>query len=393
MLTESGFKRRRYEDILPLIEQQARELFGSDIDLDEDGPMGQFIRLVAMGRAEENELAEDVWNSFRADKATGVSLDGVVKPFTTRKQRSKAIGEDVELILSSRATIYTGTIVGTSNNIRFATTRDITAVNAGVYKVDVEALEYGLVGNVPVGAINTIYTPTSGLQAVHNPKPTTGGRERETDTELRERYFDDGLSVRGSSTTPSIRSALLEKVEGVRAATVIENDTSETNAEGMPGHSIKVIVLGGDEKEIAQKIFEMKAGGIRAYGSTVIEITDEQNEVHEIGFDYSTEKDIYVYLELKTNINFPIEGLNMVKLEVIKYIGGSDTEGNLYKGLSNGQTVIQGRIENAVFKIDGVEDVTATISTDNINFSSDNIPVNKNEVAQTTFDKVVITNV
>ena len=383
MLTESGFKRRRYEDILPVIEQQARELFGSDIDLDEDGPMGQFVRLIAMGRAEENELAEDVWNSFQADKATGSSLDAVVKgALITRKQQERARGEGVELLLSSRATVSAGTIVGTSNNIRFTTTRDITAINAGTYRVDVEALEYGLIGNVPVGAINTIYTPISGLQGVHNPKATTGGRERETDAELRDRYFNGGLSNRGSSTTPSIRSALLEEVEGVRSALVIEHH----------GY-FNTIVLGGEPEDIARKIFERKAGGIQAVGNTIVGVLDSQGITHEIGFDYANEKSIYVHLEIKTNEQFPIDGLNMVKLEVIKYIGGSDDNGNLYKGLSNGQTVIQGRIESAVFRIDGIEDVTATISTDNINFSSDNITTDQSEVAQTSFDKVAITYV
>lgn len=63
MLTAEGFKRKRYADFIKEMEEQARKLFGNDVNLSERGPLGMFIQTIAFSRAEENELAESIYYS------------------------------------------------------------------------------------------------------------------------------------------------------------------------------------------------------------------------------------------------------------------------------------------------------------------------------------------
>lgn len=392
MLTEKGFVKLRYDDYIERLEERARATFGENINLSSLAPLGKFIRLIAYERAEENELAEMVYYSSQVSKATGAALDAAVKSFgegITRIQAKQATGEVVISVSQYRA-MPVGTIFGTKDNIRFTTTAEYIAPEPGQYIVPVRAVEFGVIGNVPPGTITEIYTPMPGLDSVTNEKATEKGTERESDAALRERYFNGGLSVRGSSTTNSIKAKLMDEVPGVQSAIVDENTTLETNENGVPGKSVHSIVLGGAAIDIARKIFETKAGGIQAYGGTVVPILDEENETHYIGFDFATEKPIFVHISIQTNDDFPQDGENLVKLEVIKYIGGNDLDENSYKGLGMSRTVVCAKVANVVFNVPGIDDVQVQLSEDGETYSSANVTSGRAEAPRTNFTSVVI---
>lgn len=60
-LTELGFKRRTYDEILQSKIEKARELFGEDIDTSELTPFGKFIRINAYDQALTEEEAEIIY--------------------------------------------------------------------------------------------------------------------------------------------------------------------------------------------------------------------------------------------------------------------------------------------------------------------------------------------
>ena len=92
MLTPTGFKRLRVADYLPIIQEQARELFGETADLSDRTPLGRFIYLQALQRAEDNELAEQIWNSRFIDTSTGAALEANVKRALITKTMVKSSG-------------------------------------------------------------------------------------------------------------------------------------------------------------------------------------------------------------------------------------------------------------------------------------------------------------
>ncbi len=184
---------------------------------------------------------------------------------------------------------------------------------------------------------------------------------------------------------------VLNEVEGVRAAVVIENNEDETDADGRPPHSFETVILGGQDTDIGQAILKSKPAGIQAYGGQTVQVDDSAGNPQTIGYSTAQVVDIYVDITLTTNASFPTDGVNLVKLEVVKYIGGTDSDGNTYNGLGMGEDVVHAKLINSIFDIEGVTDAVVTLSTDNTNFDASNVTVNPTEVAVTDIDQVVVT--
>jgi uncharacterized phage protein gp47/JayE len=88
---------------------------------------------------------------------------------------------------------------------RFTTLNTVaTPVGASGYvDIDVRATDSGLNGNVATGGITLLETvdpQLTGIQAVSNIRPTTGGSDPETDDELRERILAEAALPVGSGT-------------------------------------------------------------------------------------------------------------------------------------------------------------------------------------------------
>jgi uncharacterized phage protein gp47/JayE len=377
-LSELGFKRKRYEDYLTELEQQARELFGVDVNLSDRSPMGQWIKLLAYQRAEENELAEAVYNSAFVDNATGITLDYAVKyKSLTRFPALTAIGK-IEIQVLEGSTVESGLLVGTKDNIQFLTINTVSdSDNTGLVVVDIEAVEPGAVGNVPANTITEILTPRAEVVSVNNQEETSRGRDRETDAELRNRYH----ATSGESSTPDgITTILLNNVQGIEDAIVIENNGDTADSDGRPAHSFEAIVLGGDAMEIGQAILKGKAAGIRSYGSNTVVVKDASNNDQTISFSYAAVKNIYVNANIVVNSSFPADGSDIIVSKIMEYISS----------LKMGNDVILGKITALVFNLAGVDDVTVTLSTDGITYAQNNITIDKVEVAKTSIDKLVI---
>ncbi len=207
-LTAEGFQRKRYDDFITEMEQQARELFGADVNLSESSPLGRWIKLIAYVRAEENEKAEQVYFSAFYDTAEGVNLDHVCKYIGIQRQpATKASAEKaIEATVDSGSSLSSGLVIATTDGVEFVTTESVTDDdNDGLVLIDVEASEAGVEGNVPTGTITEINTPVANLQSVTNVKELTGGSKRETDPELRNRYAQS-VAKGGASTIDGIRA-------------------------------------------------------------------------------------------------------------------------------------------------------------------------------------------
>lgn len=388
MLTSKGFKRMRYADYLPLIEEQARKLFGEDANLSERTPLGKFIRLQAYQRAEDSEEAEMLYNSRFVDTSEGIMLEqNVTRALISRKEWRKATGE-VTFNLERNTKIPEGSLVQTKYGVKFQTLKEIYAFDAGEYKADIEALEYGAIGNVEAGEISVVGNPMPGINSVTNTIALRDGQDEETDAELIKRYYDS-LGKLGNRRVESIKAKVLDEVEGVRACIVIENDTMQEDADGRPPKSFETILLGGEPAEIARKIFEAKPGGIQAYGHTVESVNDSHGMTHQIGFTYATVVPVYVKVYVKKTKDYPINGDDQIVEQVIAYIGGT-YENELHNGVGMSESVIIARCESRMFVVDGVKDVRVELSTDGTAFKNENVLIALPQVAETDTSKIEV---
>lgn len=162
-----------------------------------------------------------------------------------------------------------------------------------------ESLEYGNI-SVPTNTITTIVTNVMGLDSVTNDITPTAGRIEESDIAARQSYIKR-IAIRSKNIVDGIVADLYQNVDGVLSAIGMENYTDYTDADGRPPHSIEIIVDGGDESEIAQVIFDRRCPGIRAYGTTSIDISDPYGNVVAIGFSRPDYRYVWLRITMQRN--------------------------------------------------------------------------------------------
>lgn len=390
-LTAQGFKRKTYPDILESMQARARAFFGEDVNLSDRSLLGLFLQVIAWDQARIWEEIEKVYHAQHVDSAEGAQLDGVAKRIgLVRRSAEKATGT-ITITGTADTVIEAGNLrVGTKTGIEFDLAEDVTIPETGTVDAAIIAVLAGQSGNVQPGTITEIVTPLAGVTAVTNAEATQGGRDVETDYEFYNRYLLSLSSV-GASTLDSIRAALLN-VPGVRAANVVENMTNEIDGEGRPPKSIQCYVLGGEAQDVAEAIFDTKAGGIETVGDVSVTVKDASGQEHIVKFSFATVVPIYVKLTITRNLKYQSDGDARVRTEVIRYIGGEDADGTVHVGLGMRQAVVYTKIIEKVYKIEGIDDIDLELSTDGINWVRTNIDIQSNQVAETSHDKVVITH-
>ncbi|NMH83260.1 baseplate J/gp47 family protein [Heyndrickxia coagulans] len=387
MLDSTGFTKKTYSQLLDEMEAKAKELFGEDVNTNVYTPLGIIIRIFAWFMALLWEVVERVYNNSFPSTAEGVSLDRIAKlKGMTRLPADYAYGQ-IQITGTANETIPAGLVVGTKTGVLFETTEDCVLDANGVGNVEIYAQETGSAGNVEAGTITEIVESDSDIYSVLNPEPTTSGRDQETDAEFYER-FKTYPEKKGSSNIEGIRAVLLETA-GVRDAVVSQN-TTNTEKDGLPPHCIAPFVFGGTDEDVAQAIFSVAGGGIQVYGTTVVQVTDSQGTVHEIGFTRPETIQVFVRVTLTKGNEFPSDGIANVRRQILSYIGGPDETGHEYPGLGLKENVVHARLVATVLNTPGVEDAIVELSKDGINYGQNNIVVDANQVAKTTYDKVVV---
>jgi uncharacterized phage protein gp47/JayE len=385
-LTEYGFLRPSYYDLLDAFEIKAKELFGSEINLSSRSPLGIFLRIFAWFAGLLWQLAEDVYNSSFIDSATGNSLARLGAFIGIRKLSAQKATGVITIGGDEGGIVPAGFIVQANNGQLFSTLFDALIEEDGTISVAIQANAAGPDGNVSAGSITTVVTPLSFVTEVINLDATIGGRDRETDQEFRERYLQS-VDKPGGSNADSIRAQLME-VEGVISAIVWENDTDEVDADGLPPHSIEAIVYGGTSEYIAAAIFKCKAAGIQASGGIIMSLLDASGREKQIGFSRPTAVPVYIRISnLVTNSSFL--GNDTIRAAVIAYIG--DEDGTISDtGLAIGASVYYNKLHDPINDTAGIIDYTLEVSTDGSTWVKSNIEISARQKAVTSADKVVI---
>lgn len=285
--------------------------------------------------------------------------------------------------------IYLATIVDNTLSIINSTTDNILSFNKSsnlsLYSVLTKslALAYDL-GSVifPSNTLIKPVTPISGLISVNNPSDFIVGRERETDEELRVR-MGRSVQITGTATKPSIESTLLN-INGVTAAVIIENRSMIPDEKGRPAKSYECYVQGGVEDVIAEKIWLTKPAGVEVVGDIEVVIVDFQGKPHVMYF--SRPKNIRVYVKVAyavyTEEVFPSNGEDLILASILE----TSNE------LTLDQDVIPQRFVGNVYRnVSGIGDLSITMSTDGVNYSTDKIAISQTEQGIISSNDIEIT--
>jgi len=383
-LTDAGFRRPTYAELLDALEYKTRELFGSKANFAVRSPLGIFLRIYAWMLNLLFSTLEDVYNSRFIDTAVGASLYNLGRAIGLRLLGAqKAVGY-LTFEGEDGVDVPEGFLTETTAGVQYITLQSGVIRNGSV-TLPASAAVAGPDGNTAEGTIKNITNPKLGIKSVINERAFEGGRNTETDDEFRERYY---LSVdfAGGVNLDAIIAEIYGSVEAVVAVTGEENDTDFESKTGLPPHSFEIVAYGGLDEDIARAIYRRKAAGIQTFGNTTVPVVTTAAGIYDVYFSRPAPVVVWVKVfNLVTNSKFPLDGIERIKQAIIQHIG-VNTRG----GLNIGQDVICVTLPTVVLRIPGVVDFDLQLSPDGKTFNWKNIKIAAREKAVTDESMVIV---
>lgn len=373
-VVDSGFVRKPTSVIQSDIEQSFKNIFGDSINLEPSSPEGQIIQVFTPLVNDLWELAQQAYNAYAPNLASGNTLDHLVK--INGLQRSNITYSTAVLTVSGSD----GVIVPAGSLVRseidtasgltyvFATEIDVTiGASSGQSGIGYVNSICTTPGDISIGQnqLRNILTPIEGWDTVTNVDAAIQGSGVEEDPQLRKRR-EQAIGIQALSTVEAIE-ARINQIETVRKVLVLQNDTPNV-VEDLKPYSIKAIVQGGrseDEKNaVAGAIFNTKSPGIDMNGgdgedyTETVTVIDRQGFTHDI--IYAVPRDVYIYIRITTEVDdltAPVDIGETIKQNVIDYFDDPIT------GYTIGDDVYYSRVYVPINQIEGHVVSSMTIGT------------------------------
>lgn len=352
-LTAAGFEAKTLDEILTDVKARLRSSYGSGVETDTDEVVMVTLLPVILELVELWQGSQGQYDFFNKLNAEGISLDNLGAIINVPRLSG------VKSTVVVEATGTEGSIIPANflrsvedTNEPFQTLESFTLPAAGSQPFDISmsALNDGPVASV-AGTLNQGTLP-SGVTILINTVDAILGTFDETDEEYR-----IGLSARlaalGAGTVVSIKAALLT-ISAVNSATVFENDTSATDGDGLPPHSIRALVEGGADQDIWDTLGIKKGAGTFTDGTEVGTFTDPvDGQTFTMRFSRPSLIDIYVDVVVTSkDATYPVTGDADIEAAIL-------AEGNLFE---LGEDVVLPRLQNAVTSVPGI--ITYTLFFD-----------------------------
>lgn len=314
------------------------------------------------------QSALNALTSLSSVVVTGNFTDGFTITFTgTDGEQDQELFVEGSNSLENTGSPVDITITETTPGVLPNVTCELSAVAAGSVQAS-------------AGTLTVIETVIAGWDTFENEEDADVGKDEETDAESRVRR-EETLAAAGTTTIPAIRASLLE-IDEVEAAVVYENNTAIEDEDGRPPKSIECVVLGGEDDDIFDTIWDSKPGGIELFGSVEGTITDSQGFLQTIKFNRPTEIDIYLEIDIETDGEFPVDGEDAIVQEILDYTSGE---------FGIGQDVITTRLYCPINEVDGITDITIRIGTSASPLANDNITIEADEISSWDSGRITVT--
>lgn len=437
-----GFVVKTFDDAVAEMQADLQNEFSASVDLADEGPFGQLVKIVAEPVAEEWEAQHAAYSSFDRDAAEGAALDaiGALTGSTKRAATSStlvaadgtgtiiATGTNGTALTSGRVASVdtTETLFETTAAATLATATSwaiSTAYTAGAIRTNATRIYYCRTAGTSAGSggptttssditdgtahwryigegaayalitgessdtgpkvaaaftLNTIETPVAGWLGVSNIADATLGADEETEAEFRDRQEAELVADSGS-TYAAIRNDLLD-VADVTQVAVFANRTMTTDVDLVPAKAVNAVVLGGTNAAIAASLWTHVAAGIDTYGTTSVTHEDEEGNDQTVSFSRPTSVPIYcAYTIVKDPDLYPDDGDEQVAAAGLAF--GNES--------AFGKNVVASALEAQAFTVPGVLEVICAIGLSASPTLRTTLPIGPRELA--TFDSTRFT--
>ena len=343
-ITDKGFVRPSYDEILQAQINRAKVLLGDDIDTSEESVLGKFIRINVFDLNICYETLEDLYYSSFPNTARGQSLDRL-GPFAA-VSRNQATQARIEVkIKGTVGESVPSAFLLKSDKTSFYVVNDYTIDSNGEVIAIANCVDDGVVGNISNGERLDIQNPRMGIDSVEFIRIVQNGEELESDKDFRIR-FANSLAGAGSSTESAIKGAIY-RVPLVDGVSVIDNNSD--TASSIPPHSFAGYVLAPESQydEIAKAIFDKKPLGIQCIGDIERTVYDAWGKPHTVKFFVTSKAELKISMQIKTNQYFESSGISQIK----------DNIANFINNLANGSDVYYTSVFGYIHNVTGVVSV------------------------------------
>lgn len=273
-IDEAGLHISSYNDIRNSLVEEMRAIYGSDIYLDNDSQDYQMISAFALMAYDVQQALLLAYNNISPATATGTGLDRVVALNGIRRAKASYSTCLVKLTGTAGTTISNG-VVQDSRGIQWRLPEQVIIGDDGTTTVLATCTTLGRI-TAATGDINTIVTPTRGWTAVVNEAPAVAGVSQETDSTLRSKQKIS--TANPSNTVFEGTIGAVANVDGVVRYAAYENDTDAIK-DGLPPHSITMVVDGGTNEDVAQAIYLHKTPGCYTNGDIEVNVTGSLTDI------------------------------------------------------------------------------------------------------------------
>lgn len=386
-MTDTGFKPKRIADVYDSIKARITEItddktgekvFQNESD---DSLFMQVSFIVAEAIAECWEQAYQASTVRDPNKASGailkglIQLNGLVAKFGSQTQIN------VKFTGLKDAIIPQGSLISdVENSVNYSVDKSVTIGADGTATGTATAQTKGPI-NPQNNTVIVIKTPTYGWTNVTNTGVVVVGAEPQTDEEL---HLEQQRAISNTAyrQIDAIYAGLLN-VSGVEFARVYQNTGLTTDSRGIDAKSVAAVVVGGTNEDIANSIAKKSANINSFFGSTEVDITDNQGQVNKIKFSRpeEVEIDVEVNITITDSSQFPAsteDAKKQIKKNIVSY-----AQYNLQatEGFAPGADVIRTRLYTPVNEVPGFKVNSLKIGKHGQGTSEADIEIAWNEVA------------
>lgn len=309
----NGLQTDTFRDIFQSLSDAYKNIYGQDIDLDQESPDGQRVAIEAQARTDIEAALQWLYSQMDPDFNTGdmqqviAKLHGLYLRPGSRSQRDLKVTTDRPVLL------YDGyRIRDQANQVWFV--RQAVTVPAGTTTVTFFAEKFGKVTGLVTDTFTQL-TPEPGVVSIISDVAVVVGRDEESPEEFRQRR-NRSLENPATGSTGSI-FAKVAQLAGVTDLNIGENDTKyDDPLTGIPANSIWLVVEGGAVSEITEVMVKQKGGGTGTKGSvmgryveTLVRPDGTTLQIaHDMQFDRPVYKPLHIQLTARRkNASEPID--------------------------------------------------------------------------------------
>ncbi|EKN5934738.1 hypothetical protein DVQ16_20565 [Yersinia enterocolitica] len=365
----NGLEIDTFRDLFQTLSDAYKDIYGQDIDLDQESPDGQRVVIEAQARTDIEASLQWLYSQIDPDFNTGdmqqiiAKLHGLYLRPGSRSQRDLNVATDRPVFL------YSGyKIRDQSNQVWFV--RQNVTIPAGTTTVTFFAQDFGKVTGL-IADTFTQLTPELGVLSITADAVAVVGRDEETPEEFRQRR-NRSLENPATGSTGAI-FAKVAQLTGVTDLNVGENDTKIDDVlTGIPANSIWLVAEGGAVSEIAEVMVKQKGGGTGTKGSVIGRYTETLIRpdgttlqiAHDMQFDRPVYKPLHINLTAKRKVtNDPVD-LDTLKEALAKRVMhiGEEIDANEFYADGYGAARVNYVLTNLKISIDGITFTDAELS-------------------------------